>query len=167
MLMPTSFQETARELAACLLERGWQCAVAESCTGGLAGAALTDIPGASLWFAGGVISYSNEVKNRLLGVDAEILRLHGAVSEPVVRQMAAGACQATGAQAAVSLSGVAGPDGGTPDKPVGTVWIGVAVNGETSAFCHLFSGDRQAVREQAVAAAIGHLLDAVRSRGAA
>ena len=167
MSMPASFQPTALRLAACLRERGWLCAVAESCTGGLAGASLTDIPGASLWFAGGVISYSNEVKNRLLGVDAETLRLHGAVSEPVVRQMAAGACRATGAQAAVSLSGVAGPDGGTPEKPVGTVWIGVAVNGTTSAFRHLFHGDRQSVREQAVAAAIAHLLDALQAQDVA
>ncbi len=167
MLMPSSFQETAQRLAACLLERGWLCAVAESCTGGLAGAALTDIPGASRWFAGGVISYTNAVKQHLLGVDAETLRLHGAVSEPVVRQMAAGACRATGAQAAVSLSGVAGPDGGTPDKPVGTVWIGVAVNGETRAFCHRFNGDRQAVREQAVTAATEHLLDALQTQDAA
>ncbi len=165
--MPASFQQTAQRLAACLLERGWLCAVAESCTGGLAGASLTDLPGASLWFAGGVISYSNDVKRRLLNVRADSLRQDGAVSEPVVRQMAAGACQATGAQAAVSLSGVAGPDGGTPDKPVGTVWIGVAVNGATDAFCHRFEGDRQAVREQAVAAAIAHLLDAVQAQDAA
>ena len=167
MSMPPSLQQTAERLAAWLCEHGWLCAVAESCTGGLVGALLTDIPGASLWFAGGVIAYSNDVKRRLLGVDAETLLHHGAVSDPVVRQMAAGACQATGAQAAVSLSGVAGPDGGTPDKPVGTVWIGIAVKGTTAAFLHRFEGNRQAVREQAAAAALNHLLAALQAQDAA
>ena len=135
------------------------CATAESCTGGLIGALLTARPGSSDWYLGGVISYANSVKERVLGVSAGDLAAWGAVSEPVVRAMAAGACRVTGADAAVATSGVAGPGGGSPDKPVGTVWIAVALRGRTWAECLHFSGDRDAVRVQAARQALCMLLE--------
>lgn len=117
-----------------LKERGWTCATAESCTGGLIASRLTDVPGASAVFTHGFVTYSNEAKHSELGVSADDLRLHGAVSETVARQMAEGALQAGGADVAVAVTGIAGPDGGTPDKPVGTVWIAWASkSGETRA----------------------------------
>lgn len=114
-------------LSKALSRKGYLFATAESCTGGLIAGACTDMPGSSAWFAGGVVAYADEVKLRLLDVPKELLRNYGAVSEPVVRRMALGALAACGAQAAVAVSGIAGPDGGTPDKPVGTVWIAYAV----------------------------------------
>jgi len=150
-----------KRLADALLARRWTCAVAESCTGGLVGARLTSIPGASAWFAGGIISYANSVKEKLLGVSQTDLKQYGAVSEAVVKAMALGACRATGANAGVSLSGVAGPDGGTPDKPVGTVWIGVAVSGKAGGFLLHFDGSRDDIRSEAARAAIELLARAV------
>ncbi|WP_295638515.1 CinA family protein [uncultured Mailhella sp.] len=146
------------ELASLLLARGMRCATAESCTGGLAGAMLTARPGSSDWYLGGVISYANEVKKRLLGVREEDLATVGAVSEPVVRSMALGACTATGAEAAMSTSGVAGPGGGTKEKPVGTVWIGWALNGGTRAKVFRFTGSRDEVRVQAARQAVAGLV---------
>lgn len=147
------------ELARVLLERRLTCATAESCTGGLTGAMLTARPGSSDWYLGGVISYANEVKKGLLGVREEDLETVGAVSEAVVRSMALGACAATGAHAAMSTSGVAGPGGGTKEKPVGTVWIGWALNGETRAAVFHFSGNRDEVRVQAARQAIRGLAE--------
>lgn len=146
------------ELAGLLLARGMRCATAESCTGGLAGAMLTARPGSSDWYLGGVISYANEVKKGLLGVRGEDLATVGAVSEPVVRSMALGACMATGAEAAMSTSGVAGPGGGTKEKPVGTVWIGWALNGRTRAKVFHFAGSRDEVRVQAARQAVAGLI---------
>lgn len=146
------------ELAALLLARGMRCATAESCTGGLTGAMLTARPGSSDWYLGGVISYANEVKKRLLGVREEDLATVGAVSEPVVRSMALGACKATGAEAAMSTSGVAGPGGGSEEKPVGTVWIGWALNGRTRAKVFHFAGSRDEVRVQAARQAVAGLV---------
>ena len=108
---------------ALLAERGLRLATAESCTGGGIGARITAVPGASEHYVGGVVSYANEVKTGVLGVDPAVLERHGAVSEPVVRQMARGAARLCGAECAVSVSGIAGPGGGTPEKPVGTVWM--------------------------------------------
>ena len=145
-------------LAQALRNRGLTCATAESCTGGLVGAMLTAVPGSSDWYVGGVISYANEVKQGLLGVRRDDLERVGAVSEPVVRSMALGACAATGAQAAMSTSGVAGPGGGSVEKPVGTVWMGWALNGESRAKVFHFAGDRDAVRVQAAREAVRGLV---------
>ena len=150
------------ELAQTLKERGLVCATAESCTGGLIGAALTSVSGSSEWYVGGVISYANSVKTGLLGVSEADLEAQGAVSEPVVRGMALGACSVTGADVACAVSGVAGPGGGTPEKPVGTVWIGWSKHGETRAEKFHFNGDRDAVRGQTVTEAIRGMLDWVK-----
>ena len=152
------------ELAQALKERGLVCATAESCTGGLIGAALTAVSGSSEWYVGGVISYANSVKTGLLGVDEAALEAQGAVSEPVVRGMALGACRVTGADVACAVSGVAGPGGGTPEKPVGTVWIGWSKHGETRAQKFYFSGDRDSVRAQTVTEAIRGMLDWVKEK---
>ena len=145
-----------------LKKRDMRCAVAESCTGGLVGAYLTSVPGASKWFSGGIISYNNDVKQTLLGVDRFNLCTVGEVSDVVVRQMALNACLSLDAQAAVALSGIAGPGGGNAKHPVGTVWIGTAVRGQTEAFLHHLKGNRYAVRQQAAMFALLHLISAVR-----
>ena len=149
-------------LAQALRNRGLTCATAESCTGGLVGAMLTAVPGSSDWYVGGVISYANAVMQGLLGVRRDDLERVGAVSEPVVRSMALGACAATGAQVAMSTSGVAGPGGGSAEKPVGTVWFGLATPDWTSAEKQLFDGDRESVREQTVSHAIKLLREGLR-----
>lgn len=154
-------------LAALLRERHMVCATAESCTGGLIGAMLTAVPGSSEWYAGGVVSYANSVKENLLGVPGGVLASCGAVSAPVVEAMAEGACRAAGADAACAVSGVAGPGGGTPGKPVGTVWIGWSVRGRTDSQCFLFEGGRGEVRRQAAEAAIAGLAERVRAQGGA
>ncbi|MGI6368872.1 MAG: CinA family protein [Anaerolineae bacterium] len=118
--------DRARELGRLLVARGWMLATAESCTGGLIGHLLTELSGSSDFFTGGIISYSNEVKIHLLGVSEEDIRRHGAVSAQVARQMAQGARRVTGAQVAVSVTGIAGPTGATPDKPLGTTFIGLS-----------------------------------------
>lgn len=156
---PTLAQDRDR-LAGQLLARRWQLACAESCTGGWLGKLLTDAPGSSAWFAGGAIAYSNAAKRRLLAVPELLLAEHGAVSEAVALAMAAGARAALDADLAVAITGVAGPDGGSAEKPVGTVWI--AVNGEggkARAGCHRFPGDRDAVRRAALVAALRALQD--------
>ena len=136
-------------------------ATAESCTGGGIGARLTDLPGSSAWFAGGIISYSNNAKHKLLGVAEASIQDHGAVSEQVVLQMAQGACTQLTADLAVAVSGVAGPTGGSVEKPVGTVWIAWAwqdsQRGATSR-CFHFSGDRDAIRQAAITAALRGLI---------
>ena len=152
--------ETA--LVRLLTEKGLTLATAESCTGGLIGAALTSVSGSSEWYLGGVISYANSVKAGLLGVNEEDLEAQGAVSEPVVRSMAQGACRVTGADMACAVSGVAGPGGGTPEKPVGTVWIGWSLHGETRARKFHFDGDRDSVRAQTVAEAVRGMLEWVK-----
>lgn len=146
--------ENISNLGQCLLQRGWMCATAESCTGGMVGAAFTSVSGASQWFAGGIISYDNRIKTALLDVPEAELILHGAVSEHVVRRMAAGACKALQVPVAVAISGVAGPTGGSPLKPVGTVWLGFAVDGVLRAHCLHLSGDREQIRQGAVLAAV-------------
>ena len=151
------------QLAAALLARKQTLATAESCTGGLVGAALTGLPGSSAWYLGGVVAYANELKIRLLGVPPETLAIHGAVSLETARAMAAGARAATGADFAVALTGVAGPAGGTPEKPVGLVYIGVAAPHGTATFKHHFSGSRAEIRQAATEAALRHLLEAVAS----
>ena len=117
------------QLASQLLRRQWFLATAESCTGGMIAAACTDLAGSSAWFDRGLVTYSNAAKTELLGVDAQLIQTHGAVSEPVARAMVQGAIQHSAAQVAVAVTGVAGPTGGSAAKPVGTVWFGFAVAG--------------------------------------
>lgn len=150
----------AHQLGQALLERGWCVATAESCTGGGIGAAITAVSGSSAWFDGGLITYSNRAKQALLGVDAATLAAAGAVSEAVVSQMAAGALQRCNADLAVAVSGIAGPAGGTADKPVGTVWIAWAQRDADVATRHfVFAGDRHSVRQQTITQALQGLLD--------
>ena len=141
-----------------LKARGMTCATAESCTGGGVGAALTSVPGSSAAFLGGVISYANEVKQGVLGVKAETLATVGAVSSETAAQMAAGARRLLKADLAVSVTGIAGPDGGTPEKPVGLVWFGLASAAGVRTEKALFIGDRATVRAKAVTHALGMLL---------
>ena len=152
------YGEGDSDLAALVLEqaraRGARLAVAESCTGGLIGSRLTEIPGSSDVFVGGVIAYDNAVKRDLLGVPEALLAEHGAVSEPVVRAMAEGAVRRFGVTAAMAVTGVAGPGGGSPEKPVGTVWLGCALDGRVEARRSLFPGSRQEVRARAAQAAL-------------
>lgn len=146
------------QLAARLRESERVLATAESCTGGWIGKVLTDLPGSSDWYAGGIVSYSNQAKQNLLSVPAAVLEQHGAVSEPVVRAMAEGARKQLGADLAVAVSGVAGPGGGTTEKPVGTVWIGWADASGTRSELQHFAGDREEVRRATIAAALKNLL---------
>jgi nicotinamide-nucleotide amidase len=133
-----------------LLARQWRLATAESCTGGLIAAACTSLSGSSVWFERGYVTYSNEAKTVELGVDPYLIEQHGAVSEPVARAMAVGACSGSTADCAVAVTGVAGPTGGTPDKPVGLVWLAWRVPGHAWAECCHFAGDRATVRAQTV-----------------
>lgn len=137
-----------------LARRELRLALAESCTGGLLAARLTDRPGASRFLEAGLVTYSDAAKESLLGVDAGTLTAHGAVSEAVARAMLDGARRRTGAQAAAAITGIAGPEGGTPEKPVGTVWIGAAVDDATQVRRFQFDGARDAVREASVTAAL-------------
>jgi nicotinamide-nucleotide amidase len=137
-----------------LRERGLTLSVAESCTGGLLGHRLTDIAGSSAYFERGVLVYSNQAKQDLLGVPESILRTHGAVSAPCAEAMARGICERSGNPVGLAITGIAGPDGGTPGKPVGTVFIGVAVSGEVEARRFQFAGDRSAVKWQSTQMAL-------------
>jgi nicotinamide-nucleotide amidase len=152
----------AVRVGAQLLQRGLRVATAESCTGGLVAKLLTDVPGSSQWFDCGYVTYSNEAKQRDLGVAAETLLAHGAVSQQTVTQMAAGALSRSGTDRAVAVSGVAGPDGGTAAHPAGDVWFAVATRTAqgmtTHARNHRFSGDRDAIRRQSAAFALGLLV---------
>ncbi len=147
-----------QSIADALLARHQTLATAESCTGGLVGAALTNLPGSSAWYLGGVIAYSNPLKGSLLGVPNELLATHGAVSAETAQAMADGVRAATGADFSIALTGIAGPGGGTPQKPVGLVYIAVACPDRTQAFEHHFAGDRSRIRTAASDAALAHLL---------
>ncbi len=155
------YGEGDADLAAVVLDvveqKGGCLAVAESCTGGLVGARLTAVPGSSRVFRGGVVAYANDVKLHLLGVGADALAAHGAVSEAVAREMAVGVGRALEADAALAVTGIAGPSGGTADKPVGTVWIAALWRGELRAFTHVLPGRRDAVRRRAAQWALDHL----------
>jgi len=146
------------ELATLLRQRNYLLATAESCTGGLIAGACTDLAGSSEWFERGFVSYSNAAKTAMLGVPAPLIASHGAVSEPVVRAMAAGAVQHSLAQVAVAVTGIAGPGGGSADKPVGTVWFAWALPSGVVAQVQHFAGDRTAVRSATVRHALGHLV---------
>jgi nicotinamide-nucleotide amidase len=153
--MDPELEELAKECGVALFARGWTMAAAESCTGGWICQAMTAVPGSSKWFDCGFVTYTNVAKQTLLGVAPRTLREHGAVSEATVREMAAGALVRSGASIAVAVSGIAGPDGGTEEKPVGTVWFAWAVReGENYSRRCYFSGDRTAVRRQTVVEAL-------------
>jgi nicotinamide-nucleotide amidase len=148
-----------------LIAAGQTVAVAESCTGGGLGARLTSLPGSSGYVLGGVISYADEVKRDVLGVDAALLRLHGAVSEPVAEAMAAGARALAGSDWALSITGVAGPGGGTPEKPVGLVYVGLAGPAGVAAREHRLRGDRETIRDRSAALALHALRVALEAGG--
>jgi nicotinamide-nucleotide amidase len=154
--------QLASELGDKMLARGWMLATAESCTGGWAGQLITSIPGSSHWYERGFITYANAAKTEMLGVPPEILETHGAVSEETAVAMAAGALKHSHAQAALAISGIAGPGGGTPQKPVGLVCYGWALADGTrmSSTCRL-DGDREEIRSRAVAAALRGLIELV------
>ena len=141
-----------------LQARGAMMCSAESCTGGLIAAACTDVAGSSLWFERGFVSYSNAAKTEMLGVDPDLIFRHGAVSEEVVRAMARGAIARSQAKVSVAVTGVAGPAGGSPEKPVGTVWLGWQVDGRVHCALQHFSGDRAAVRAATVRHALEQLM---------
>ena len=153
-----------RALAAdLLLQRQWMLATAESCTGGLIAATCTDLAGSSAWLERGFVTYSNAAKTELLGVPAALIATHGAVSEPVARAMASGALQHSHAQVALSVTGIAGPSGGSPDKPVGTVWFGWATPGGVWSEVQHFDGDRAAVRAATVQHSLQRLVNLLRT----
>lgn len=147
------------ELAARLSARGERLAVAESCTGGWIAKCCTDLAGSSDWFERGFVTYSNAAKSEMLGVPGDLIEAHGAVSEAVVESMAVGALAHSRADRSLAVSGVAGPDGGTAGKPVGTVWFAwAAAGGEPEAECRHLAGDREAVRRASVGVALAGLL---------
>lgn len=146
-------------LASLLRSRGWTLATAESCTGGLIAAACTELAGSSDWFERGFVTYSNAAKTDLLGVEAALIEAQGAVSEPVARAMAAGAAEHARTAAALSVTGIAGPTGGSATKPVGTVWFGWRLpDGSVHSEAQHFEGDRAAVRSAAAQHALAGLL---------
>jgi nicotinamide-nucleotide amidase len=150
-------QLDCRLLADLLLKNQLKLATAESCTGGMIAAACTDLAGSSDWFERGFVTYSNEAKTELLGVDAQLIAQYGAVSEQVVRAMAFGAVRRSHAQVAVAVTGIAGPTGGSAAKPVGTVWFGFNLQGILHSELRRFEGNRAQVRLQAVAHALTRL----------
>ena len=154
--------QLVEQLAAALLREGIHVCTAESCTGGLIAKTFTDLAGSSDWFERGFVTYSNEAKSEMLGVPAALITDYGAVSEPVAVAMASGALQHSRAGLAIAVTGIAGPAGGSDDKPVGTVWIAVATADEQRAARYLFDGDRRAVRAATARQAI---VDACRLLG--
>jgi len=166
MAAPTDadLRTLAGSLAQRMIASGRTVVTAESCTGGWIGKVCTDWPGSSRWYLGGVVSYANAAKTGLLGVEPSLLSVHGAVSEPVVRAMALGALEHLGGDLSVAVSGIAGPDGGTPEKPVGIVWFAWGRrlpndDRDVSAACELLPGDRDEIRRRAVQQALAGLLD--------
>ncbi|WOB08041.1 nicotinamide-nucleotide amidohydrolase family protein [Piscinibacter gummiphilus] len=157
------WDEAVATLAQALRAKGWHLATAESCTGGLIAAACTSVAGSSDWFERGFVTYSNEAKTELVGVPAALIAQHGAVSAEVARAMADGALAQARVDLAVAVTGIAGPGGATPGKPVGTVWMAVARRGATTQPVLLqLDGSRSDVREQTVDAALAALLHAAR-----
>ena len=147
--MSAQWAAAVQAVADTLLRRQWMLATAESCTGGMVAAACTDLAGSSAWLERGFVTYSNAAKTQMLGVDAQLIANHGAVSEPVVRAMAQGALLHSAAQVALAITGVAGPGGGSEAKPVGTVWFAFAGPWGMHSEVQHFGGDRAAVRQAA------------------
>ncbi|SMY36624.1 Nicotinamide-nucleotide amidohydrolase PncC [Photobacterium malacitanum] len=159
----TNIEQLAVELGQLLTAKKWIATTAESCTGGGVSFAITDIPGSSAWFNRAFITYSNEAKQQMLSVTEQALTEFGAVSEAVVFEMACGALAASRADISVAISGIAGPDGGTEEKPVGTVWFAWAdATGWQQTRSCLFNGSRQEVRQQAIAEALSGLIERVK-----
>ena len=157
--MDRKLAELSRLLGQAFSARGWMLATAESCSGGLLAGAVTDTPGSSIWFERGFVTYSNESKTELLGVEPATLARYGAVSEETAREMADGAIIHSRADVAIAVTGIAGPDGGSAAKPVGTVWLAWRVrHGDGGAQVHCFPGDREAVRRCVVVAALERLI---------
>ena len=154
----SGIEELVRQLAARLTEKGWMLATAESCTGGMIAAACTDLAGSSQWFERGFVTYSNEAKTEMLGVPAELIAKHGAVSEEVVRAMAEGAIRNSRAQVSIAVTGIAGPGGGSVEKPAGTVWFSWSLNAEVQSHALLLEGGRAQVRRSSVRHALQQLL---------
>jgi len=154
-------EELALKAGRAVLVRGWRLATAESCTGGWIAKSLTDVAGSSQWFEGGVVAYANTAKTELLGVPSATLAAHGAVSEETVRAMAEGARTRFAADLAVAVSGIAGPGGGTEDRPVGLVHFAWAAPQRVVAARRIFAGTRDLVRRQAVALALERLVELV------
>ncbi len=155
-----SFESDVRALAAALCARGWRMAAAESCTGGLVAAACTALAGSSDWFERGFVTYSNAAKTELLGVPQAMIAAHGAVSEAVALAMAQGVLQRAPVQLAGAITGIAGPGGAVPGKPVGTVWLAWGTAQAVQAECLQFDGDRDEVRAAAVRSALRRLTQA-------
>ncbi|HEY4367209.1 MAG TPA: CinA family protein [Steroidobacteraceae bacterium] len=163
MTTDAELQRLAARVGARLLDGERRLVTAESCTGGWIGKTLTDLPGSSGWYLGGVVSYSNKLKQALLGVLPSTLARHGAVSEEAAREMAIGALETLGGHVALAVTGIAGPDGGQPDKPVGTVWFAWAWHQddtiETRVLLETFAGDREAIRRRTVERSLSELLN--------
>jgi nicotinamide-nucleotide amidase len=163
MSLTSRCEALSAELGALLRERGWRITTAESCTGGLIAGAITTTSGSSGWFETGFVTYSNEAKSMLLGVPEATLRAHGAVSPETARAMATGALERTGADIAIAVTGVAGPTGGTPDKPVGMVCVAWALrDGLVDSMTRRFAGDRAAIRAASVVAALDGAIERIR-----
>lgn len=146
------------ELAKRLTALNWMMSTAESCTGGMIAARCTDLAGSSAWFERGFVTYANDAKVQMLGVPMDLITAHGAVSEPVARAMALGAVYRSNAQVSVAVTGVAGPAGGSPEKPVGTVWLAWCIQGVVSTQIKHFDGDRSQIRLAVEAHALQGLL---------
>lgn len=159
--MQQTLLDQAAELGRLLVEKNWTISCAESCTGGGIGYAITSVAGSSAWFNQGYITYSNQAKQGMIGVREQTLRDYGAVSEQTVAEMAAGAAEQANAQVGVAVSGIAGPDGGSEKKPVGTVWFGFFIDGRLVTDIQVFSGDRHDVRDKTVCHALEKLLQLI------
>ena len=155
--------EITKTLAQLLLSRNWTVSLAESCTGGLICSTLTELAGSSEWFERGYITYSNEAKAECLDVPAQLIESSGAVSEPVAKAMAEGARINSGSNVAISITGIAGPSGGSAEKPVGTVCFGWATENQTLTKTMHFAGNRQTIRQQAAQFALTELITLLRS----
>jgi nicotinamide-nucleotide amidase len=165
MIADNELTRLAAKTAVLLRDADRRLVTAESCTGGWIGKVLTDIPGSSNWYLGGVVAYSNTLKQALLGVRASTLSSHGAVSEATAKEMAVGALEILGGHVSVAVTGIAGPDGGQPGKPVGTVWFGWAWHDgdkiETRVACEAFKGNREEVRRQTIMRSLAELDDLI------
>lgn len=162
--MNTERTQNIAELAKLLTLNNAVVGTAESCTGGLVAQAFTAVPGSSQWFSGGAVTYSNKLKQKLLGVGATTLQLHGAVSSQVAEEMAQGARALLEVDYALSITGVAGPGGGSAEKPVGTVWFGWALPGALYTAQQVFAGDRESIRDKATDFAIIELIKLIKSK---
>lgn len=159
--MDSNVQQLAEQVAAALLRTRKKVCTAESCTGGLIAKTFTDLTGSSDWFDRGFVAYCNDAKSEMLDVPPELIEEYGAVSEAVASAMASGALHYSDADYTIAVTGIAGPGGGSAEKPVGTVWIALASSDEARAHCHHFEGDRNAVREATLRQALKDILQLI------